>query len=117
MSAAAEIRLRVAWLVAAYAAGLAALMIAVAVADSPVAAGIALAWIIGVLFYARNALRCPLCGASVLNASVGRGLRWLIGPQRRCPRCGTRHEEASTARATAAGNAKPRPDGPKETKP
>jgi hypothetical protein len=106
---------RVAWLAAAYAAGLVALMVTIAVVDSPTGAGIALAWILGVLFYARYTLRCPLCGTPVLNAAVGRGLRWMIGPQRRCPRCGTGYREASTARARApAGGRKEPGDGPKE---
>jgi hypothetical protein len=86
-------------LVAAYIVGLAVLLLSIAMADSRVGSGIALAWIIGVLLYARHELRCPLCGASVLNATVGKGLRWLAG-DRRCPRCRANWDEAASARSS-----------------
>jgi hypothetical protein len=88
---------------AAYGIGLAALMVAIAAADSRIAAGIALAWILGVLLYARHELRCPLCGASVLNAGVGSGLRWLAAANRRCPRCRASYDDAAAARSPARG--------------
>jgi hypothetical protein len=90
-------------LAAAYGIGLAALMVAIAAADSRIAAGIALAWILGVLLYARHELRCPLCGASVLNAGVGSGLRWLAAANRRCPRCRASYDDAAAARSPARG--------------
>lgn len=79
-------------LAAAYVAGVAALVVLIAVVDSRLATGAAVGWIILVLLYARHALRCPLCGASVLNAPVGAGLSWLTGRDRRCPRCKTDYE-------------------------
>jgi phage FluMu protein Com len=74
------------------------MLIAVAVVDSPLIAGLALAWILAVILYARHTLRCPLCGASVLNAGVGKGVSWLAGRDRRCPRCKAGYEEAVSAR-------------------
>jgi hypothetical protein len=91
---------------AAYGIGLAALMVAIAAADSRIAAGIALAWILGVLLYARHELRCPLCGASVLNASVGSGLRWLAAANRRCPRCRANYDDAARAQTSARNEEK-----------
>lgn len=87
-------------LVAAFVFGIMALVAAIAIADSRTGAGIALAWIIAVLLYARHALRCPLCGASVLNAPAGRGLRWIVATDRRCARCMAKHEDAVSARAS-----------------
>jgi hypothetical protein len=110
VSASGDTGRKVIALVAAYIAGLTALLLSIAVADSRIGSGIALAWILGVLLYARHELRCPLCGASVLNASVGKGVRWLAG-ERRCPRCRANWDEAASAlsssgptgRDTAAG--------------
>jgi hypothetical protein len=94
VSASGDTGRKVIALVAAYVAGLTALLLSIAVADSRIGSGIALAWILGVLLYARQELRCPLCGASVLNANVIRGLRWLAG-ERRCPRCRADWDEAA----------------------
>lgn len=98
MSRSRETGRKVFALVSAYIVGLAVLVLSIAVADSRVGSGIALAWILGVLLYARQELRCPLCRASVLNANVGKGLRWLAG-DRRCPRCNASWNEAASARS------------------
>jgi hypothetical protein len=101
-------------LVAAYIVGLAALMLSIAVADSRIGSGIALAWIMGLLLYARHELRCPLCRASVLNASVGKGLRWLAG-DRRCPRCLASWEDVASARSSRPAVRDATAGEPKET--
>lgn len=85
---------KVRWLAGAYAAGLISLIILITVVDSRLATGIAVFWIMLVLLYARRTLRCPLCGASVLNAPVGAGLGWVTGRDRRCARCRTEYEAA-----------------------
>lgn len=95
----------------AYVAGLVALILAIAIADSTAGAGIALTWILAVLLYARHDLRCPLCGASVLNAPVGRGLSWLAGSNRRCARCMTSYDAAVSA---GTGGRTRSPGGSKE---
>jgi hypothetical protein len=73
------------------------LLVSIAVIDSPLLAGIALAGILIAILAARQLLRCPLCGTSVLNGPVGEAVNWLTGRDRRCSRCRTNYEEALTA--------------------
>jgi hypothetical protein len=72
------------------------LIVAIAVLDSPLIAGIALGGILVAVVAARQLLRCPLCGTSVLNGPVGLAMNWLTGRDRRCSRCRTDYEEALT---------------------
>lgn len=94
----------VTYLAAAYFAGLAVVITLIILVDSGRGVGFAIAWILVVLFYARNALRCPLCGASVLNAPVGTAIAWLKGPDRSCPRCRADYHEAVATRAAASAD-------------
>lgn len=70
------------------------LIVSIAVIDSPLLAGIALGGILIAILAARQVLRCPLCGTSVLNGPVGEAVNWLTGRDRRCSRCRTDYEEA-----------------------
>lgn len=73
------------------------LLVSIAVIDSPLLAGIALAGILIAILAAKQVLRCPLCGTSVLNGPVGAAVSWLTGRDRRCPRCRMDYEKALRA--------------------
>ncbi len=86
---------RLRWTAVAFVLGAAAVMVGVAVLDSRVVVGVALLWILLVLFYAFRVFRCPLCGAVVLFFPVGVAWRWLSTTPRLCPRCRTDYEAAA----------------------
>lgn len=88
-----------------YALCLAVAIAAVVVWDSGLLMGLALAGILGLFAYARRALRCPLCGAAAFLAPVPAAIRFIVQKPRRCPRCRTDFEQATTLiRSTSAGN-------------
>ncbi|MGD8278644.1 MAG: hypothetical protein PVH00_11485 [Gemmatimonadota bacterium] len=86
---------RLRWTATAFAAGVVAVLVGVAVLDSRAVVGFALFWIFLVLFYAWRTFRCPLCGAVVLFFPLGVAWRWLRTTPRLCPRCRTDYEAAA----------------------
>jgi hypothetical protein len=88
-----ERRLR--WTAAAFALGVLAVVLGIAVLESRAVVGIALVWIFAVVLYAFRAFRCPLCGATVLFFPIGVAWRWLSTTPRLCPRCRTDYETAA----------------------
>jgi hypothetical protein len=90
-----SLRSRLGWTGAAFALGVAAVVIGVALLDSRPVVGIALSWVFAVLFFAFRAFRCPLCGAALLFFPIGVAWRWLRSTPKLCPRCRTDYEIAA----------------------
>lgn len=74
-------------MLALYLIGLTAIMLGIAVFDSRPVIWAGLILVLATLAWARHAIRCPLCGASIFLTSVSAALPWVTGRTGRCPRC------------------------------
>lgn len=92
-----DLNRKLAFVGGAYALGFFVVMLGVAVLDSRRVVGFALAWLTGVVMFAWQVFRCPLCGASVFNAPAWKAIGWILRSPRSCPRCRTEFAAASRA--------------------